>query len=575
MQRNKKAIMPAILFVLVTLLAACGGPGPGTNPTATSATTPTGPARRPPAQQILRYPMSQTSDLQTMDPALDQDTASDFAIKAVFTGLVEFNDQAQVVNELASSHQVSSDGLTYTFNIKSNAKFSDGTAVTADDVAFSIDRTMQPATKSAVASYMSLLKDYDKLIHGKVSTLIGDSIIVVDPHTIKLIISKPAAYFLSTMTYSSWYTVEKKLVLKYMSNWTDHLAEGGGAGPYMVQSWNHNKGVDMVPDPYWYGSAPKIQHLEYYQSGDFDTTYRAYQANQFDYATVPPAQLASAKSSPEFHEFPNLVTTYLAMNYLTKPFDNIKIRQAFALAINRDVLASTLLKGSVSPCWCFVPPGMPGHSNIIGPDNVTSTAGDQTKARQLFQQGLSEEHYTSASALPPIKLTYYASSATVTQYVSAIAQMWKLTLGISITTQTLDFPKLNETVTSTQDNPNGLQMWRASWQADYTDPQDWLSVFFLPKADNNDTNYGQNTSQAASEQQQVQQALQRADIDQNSTSRLSTYEDAEQKIINDVGLIPLWQPKNQVMIKPYVYGIVLNGLNIIPPDDWANIYLTQ
>lgn len=576
MRTRKTLALPGLLCVLVLLLTACGGTSTSSSSTPTaSGTSGTGSQPAPVSndKQIFRYPMLD-SDIATFDPALSQDTASDFAIKAVFTGLVSFNNQIQVQDQLGT-HQVSSDGLTYTFTINPNAKFSDGKPVTPDDVAFSIDRTMRPATKSPVAGYMSLLKDFDKLTTGKVNTLIGDSILPSGTNTVKLIISKPAAYFLSTMTYDCWYTVEKSLVTRYGDKWTEHLSEGGGAGPYKVQQWNHNKGIDLIPNPYWYGPKPRIQHIQYYQSGNIDTTFKAYQANQFDFTNIPAANVPAARSQPDFHEFPTLVTTYLTMNYLAKPFDIIKIRQAFALAINRDVINNTLLKNTVQPTWSFVPPGMPGHSAITGPDGVSATAGDTTKAKTLFDEGLKEGGYANAAALPPIKMTYYAASAAVTNYMNAIVNMWKTTLGVTITQQTLDFPKLVDSITATQNNANGLQGWRASWQADYPDPQDWLSIFFAPKGDDNDMNYGQNNTTAAAQQQQVQQALAAADVNQDNASRIKAYEQAEQSIINDVGVIPLWHPKAQVAIKTNVIGIVNNGLQIIPPNDWGNIYIAQ
>jgi len=578
MQRGKKLLLPGVLCVLVMLLAACGGtPAATSTPTAaaTSAATPTGPAAATADKQIFRYPMLD-SDISTFDPALSQDTGSDFAIKPVFTGLVEFNNKVQVIDQLASSHQVSADGMTYTFSINPNAKFSDGTPVTADDVAFSINRTLLPATKSQVTSYMGLLKDYTKMTTGKINTVIGDSVIVVDPHTIKLIISKPAAYFLATMTYDCWYVVEKSLVTKYGDKWTEHLSEGGGAGPYKVQKWDHNKGIDLVPNTFWYGTAPKIQHIQYYQSGNIDTTYKSYQANQFDYTVIPAQNVPGARSGSDFHEYSILVTTYLTMNYLAKPFNIIPIRQAFALAINRDVINQTLLKGTVSPSWHFIPPGMPGYNSALtGPDGVTATAGDTAKAQALLKTGLTEGGYASAAALPPIKITYYASSTAITNYINAIIQMWKTTLGVTVTSQTLDFPKLIDNITASQNNANGLQMWRAGWQADYPDPQDWMSIFFSPHGDDNDMNYGQNSSSAATAQQQVQSALAAADINQDNTTRIQAYATAEQSVINDVAVIPLWQPKSDVAVKTYVYGIVTNGLEIIPPEDWANIYITQ
>ncbi len=569
MQRGQKftvVFLPTLLCLLAMLVGACGS----------SPSTPGTTGRKAPAsKQDLRWDMGD-ADIATFDPALSQDTASDFAIKAVFTGLVEFDHNLKVVDQLAASHQVSTDGLTYTFTLKPNLKFSDGTALTSKDVVYSINRTLLPATKSPVAYYLQLIKDYDKVTTGKIPTLIGDSLLAPDDNTVKIIISQPAAYFLSALTYDCAYVVEQSLITKYQDNWTEHLSEGGGAGPWKVTSWSHTKGIEFAPNPNYYGPKPQLQKLEYLQLGNADTNYKAYQANQVDHAGVPVPQLAAAKTGKDFHINSQLVLTYFSLNYLTKPFDNIKIRQAFALAIDRDLLNTTLAKNTVKPTWSFVPEGMPGYNpNIVGPDGVTSTAGDKVKAKQLLLEGLKEAGYANVAALPPIKFTYYAGSTTTSNVVAAIVQMWQTVLGVKVTTETVDFPKLIGLENASKNNANGLQMWRAGWQADYPDPQDWLSIFFAKNSDYNQFNYGQNKSSAATEQQAVQALLLKADVNTNPTERIQQYQQAEQQIINDAGVIPLWQPLEQVVLRTTVQGIVFNGLDIVPPDDWANIYISQ
>lgn len=569
--KKKKLILgffPTFFCLLAMLLSACGGPAP-------AATGQAAPA----SKQIFRYPIIGGTDISTFDPALVQDTSSSTAIQAVFTGLEQFNDKGEVVDQLAASHQVSSDGLTYTFKLRPNLKFSDGTSLTASDVVYSINRTLVPATKSQVTNYLSLLQDYKKITAGTVPTLIGDSLIAQDDSTVVMKISSPAAYFLSMLTYPTSYVVEKSLITKYGTNWTDHLSEGGGDGPFKVQSWNHTKGIVMVPNPNYYGTKPQIQKFEFTISGDTETTYKAYQAGQFDYtgpSGVPTANVEAARKLPEFHEFPILTTSFLQMNFLTKPFDNIKIRQAFALAINKDTIVKNILKNTVVSTWNFVPKGMYGYdASLVGPDGVTTETGDATKAKQLFQEGLTEEGYSSVAALPPLEIVFNAPSVTTTNWVAAITQMWQNTLGVSVKTNVVSFPKRVDLIDATKNNASGLKLWRDAWQADYPDPQDWLSLFFKSGADSNNMNYGQNKSADATAQQAVQQTLAQADMTQDKAQRLQLYNDAEQKIINDVGVLPLWQFLDQVQIKPYVHGLTYNSLDIIPPDDWGNIYITQ
>src|SRR6266568_6542416 len=403
MRSSKKLmtrLLPTFLALMGMLLVACGG---------TSTTTTTTSGKATPDKQVLNMPfLNGTSDIKTFDPALSTDANSIAAIDLVFTGLVQFDDKLQVQPQLASSYSLSSDGLTWTFTLKPNLKFSDGTPLTSQDVVYTINRVLLPATNSPVGYYLSLLNDYDKISSGKIPTLIGDSLLTPDANTVVIKISRPAAYFLQTLAYNTSYVVEKKLIDKYGTKWTDHLDEGGGAGPWKVVSYSHTKGIDYVPNPYYYGTKPQLQHLSILFYADQNGMYRAYQANQLDFTFVPPANVASERSSQGFREVNVLVIRYISMHYLAKPFDNIKIRQAFALALNKDQIVHSALRDTETPSNHIIPSGMPGYyPALTGPAGVASTAGDAAKAQQLLKEGMQEAGYASVSALPPITLTFY------------------------------------------------------------------------------------------------------------------------------------------------------------------------
>ncbi|GCE13077.1 peptide ABC transporter substrate-binding protein [Tengunoibacter tsumagoiensis] len=554
-------LFSGLLCFFALFMAACGS----------QASTPTA-GKAADDQQVFRYPMEGKQDFGTLDPALVQDATDSYAIQAIFTGLVQFDDKGNVKDQLAASHSVSSDGLTYTFKLKPNAKFSDGSAITASDVAYSINRALDPATKSPVVSYLSLLKDSDKIASGDVKTLIGDSIIVTDPGTIKLVISQPAAYFLQTLTYPSSYVVEKKLIEKYGTSWTDHLQEGGTAGPFKVQSYSHSTGLILVPDSNYYGGKPQLKRLEMPFSGDVDTTYKAYQSKQYDYATVPAASLPQAKTRPDFVRTPALVIRYISMNYLAKPFNNIKIRQALALAIKKSLITDNVLHGAVDPTNRLVPAGMYGASSSVnGPTGLATVDGDANKAKELLTEGLKEEGLTS---MPDFTFTYYTGSATIKKVVDAVMSQWQAVLGITPKTNAIDFDALVNAQNATIGN-SSLQVWIGGWQADYPDPQDWLSIFFGKGQSYNDNNYGQNQSATATAQQAVQADLKKADVEQNATKRAQLYNTAEQKLINDVAWIPLYQSASVVLVNPKLKGYTVDALGITDPEDWQNIYMTK
>ena len=574
MQSSKKLgikLLPTLLVLMSMLLVACGG-------STSSSTTPVPSQKAPASQQVLNMPFSAgISDIKTFDPALSTDAPSIQAIDLVFTGLVQLNNNLAIQPQLAASYQEASDGLTWTFHLKPNLKFSDGTPLTSADIAYSINRALLPATKSTTAPiYLALIKDSDKLNAGKIPTLIGDSIQTPDASTVVLIANKKATYFLDALAYSSSYVVEKSLIDKYGTNWTDHLNEGGGAGPFQVQTYTHGTNIVLVPNSNYYGPHAQLTKLIYPFYKQVSTNFEAYQAGQTDYSGVPSANLSTAKALPntQYSLVPQLWINYYTMNYLAKPFDNIHIRQAFFLAINKDLIAHNVWKDTVIASNHIVPKGMPGYNaNLTAPDGVTGTSGDTAKAKALFQQGMQEEGYTSVSQIPAIKLTYPSGSTDTDNEVAALQQMWQTTLGVSVKANPEDFNKLLSDITAATNNANGLQFWGIAWIADYPDPQDWTTLQFDKGVPNNNMNYGQNSTSDAATQQQVQQQLEAADVNPDQTSRLQAYMTAEQQLINDVAWLPVEQVAVSQVLKPYVRGMVFNPQLLIPPDDWSNIFI--
>ena len=537
---------------------------------------PSGPLPAPFSQQIYRSPLVGITDSTVLDPALARDIQSINATNMVYTGLMTLDDSLMVEPQLATTYNVSADGLHWKFYLRPNLKFSDGTPLTSADVAFSIDRALQPATRSTTSlTYLGLIKDSDKLHAGQIRTIIGDSIVLPDAITIVITISKPAGYFLKALAYPGSYVVEKRLIEKYgPQKFTDHLNEGGGDGPFMVSRYIHGKEFDFAPNPNYYSPHPQLQKviLPFYK--DVEASFQAYQAGQIDTTAIPEALLPQERMHNDFRQVPQLTTYYYAMNYLVKPFDNIHIRQAFALAVNKDLIAHSVYKDTVVASNHIVPQGMPGYNpNLTGPEGVASTKGDPAKAKALLQQGLQEEGWSSVSQMPAIQLTYPSGTQDLDNEIAAVVQMWQTNLGVSVKANAEDFNKLLTDTEAALNNPKGLQFWELAWIADYPDPQDWTTLQFGKGALYNQLNYGQNNSADAATQQQVQQQLAAADVNPDQTSRLQAYNQAEQQLVNDVAWLPMDQQAYSQVLKPYVKGLVFNPQLLIPPDDWGNVYV--
>ncbi|MDQ6660241.1 MAG: ABC transporter substrate-binding protein, partial [Chloroflexota bacterium] len=261
---------------------------------------------------------------------------------------------------------------------------------------------------------------------------------------------------------------------------------------------------------------------------------------------------------------------YITMNYLVKPFDNINIRKALYMALNRQVIMQATYKGSRPATNHIIPTGMPGSNpNITDPSGSASTTGDVTKAKSYLQAGLKEMGLSSASQLPTMTLTYETGSPDLNNEIAAIVQQWQSNLGVTVKLSAVSFETLVTQTAAMVNNPKGLQMYALGWVADYPDPQDWTTLLFGKGSVYNQPNYGIN-----SEQQANQAAMAAADADQSSpTVRYAKYYDIEQKLINDAGWIPMDQRTVTRLTKAYVKGIVYNAADTHPPDDWGNVYI--
>ncbi|MBV8693913.1 MAG: peptide ABC transporter substrate-binding protein [Chloroflexi bacterium] len=533
------------------------------------------------ASQLVKAPASKqtytiaqvSAGIDTFDPALAHDPTSISAVRMLFTGLVALDNKLQIRPQIAQSWQQSSDGSTWTFYLKPGLKFSDGTPLSSKDVAYSIDRALQPATQSTVAPvYLSLIKDSDQLLAGRISTLLGDSLQTPNDTTLIIQTSKKAAYFLSMLTYTCSYVVEKKLVTTYGTAFTQHLAEGGETGPFKLAQYIPGQIATFVPNAY-YDPQPQLQRVAFTFYHSPNDAYQAYLNGAVDTADVPITNIADAKKRNDFFQVPQLWTNYYTMNYLVKPFDNIHIRQAFALAIDKVAIAKQVWNNTVLPTNHIVPQGMTGYNaKLTGPDGTQNLTGNATLARALLTQGLKEEGYSNVSQLPPITLTYATHVSNFDQEVKMLQQTWQNVLTITVSLQGVDYNTLLDKVTAATNNANGLQFWGLAWVGEYPDPQDWLTLQFDRGAFDNTMNYGQNTSANAAKQQMIQQQLEAADADTQSDRRIQMYQQAEQQLVTDVAWLPMEQVTATFLRTPYIVGIVDNGQSLIPPDDWANIY---
>ncbi len=522
------------------------------------------------------------SDIASFDPALISDLYSGRAATPVFTGLVSLDNKGLVKTQLASSWQISDGGLTYTFTLKDGLTFSDGHALTAADVAYSVNRALDPATQSPAAlAHLQMIKDSEKLGNG-VSTLIGDSLIVQNDKTLQIKLNRPVGYFLDVLSLPVAYVVNPDLIKKYGKDWTDHLSEGAGAGPFKVKSYKRGvKEIVLSHNTNYYGPKPQLREIHYPFYKELDATHADYLANKLDDTRVPLKIFLDEKKNSDYYQYASLSINYYGFNMRIKPFDNLKIRQAFALAINKDQLTNNIWKGSHIATNHIIPQGMPGYNpDLTGLDGTKSTSGNPTKAKQLLQEGMQEEGYQSISNIPSITLTYASvGNQTTKDEVSLLEQDWHDVLGITVKDADVAINTLFSNTYS--GDKNTLQFFAGpAWSADYPDPQDWTTLMFSKDSPQNGMHFGANSSPENAAQAKLQDDMLKADVmpvdtDQHKADRLKAYQTIEQELVNQVAWLPIQQQLAYGLRKPCVQGVTSSAMNIIPPDEWSKIYISK
>ncbi len=535
---------PAIFLLLSALLvvmAACGGSSP-TTPT-TSGT----PALA--SNQVLTFPNVGTTDVGVLDPALGPDANSGIAVGMIYTGLVKFDKNLNVVPDQAT-WTISPDNKVYTFTLKQGMAFSDGTPITAQSYVYTLTRALLPAVKSPIATFfLGLIVGSDEVNSGKTKILAG--VKAVNDSTLQITLKQPAAYFLQIMADSIAFPLNQKVIDQYgQTDWVNHAAGSGiGSGPFMVKEWDHNVKMVLTPNPQWYGAKTKLTEVDMLFVNNLATAFKAYQAGQYAFTwNIDAADLTTAKGMPGFTTQSLLQTDLLFFSNRTPPFDKAAVRQAFAYATDKETLASAIFKGAAVPAPTIIPPGMPGYQ-----PNYQGLPFDKSKALATLQSV-----YPDVSKVPPITFTYPNSQVSLPE-AAALQQMWQSALGIQVKLLSVELNAYNTETANHQ-----VQFGFTQWSADFPDPYDWLTLNLTSTAANNNGDW-----KSPQFDQTVAQAEQTT-----GDARIKLYNQAEQIAVSDVGWLPLDHQTMSAVIPSWVHGVTLNSLGLYF-GDWSDVYLVQ
>ncbi len=473
----------------------------------------------------------------TLDPAISSEMSSHIYVMQIYSGLVKFDTNLMPVPDIAERWETSTDGKTYTFYLRKEAKFHDGRKVTAGDVKYSWERVCDPATGSQTASiYLNdIVGALDKLA-GKAASISGIS--VIDDYTLRVNIDAPKAYFLSKLAYPTAFVVDKKNVESGRNWWK----KPNGTGPYRLTKWEEGSLIGLSPNPYFYDKRASLKVALQILSG---IPMSLYERDKIDVVEISKAYIdrSSDEAGPfynQLHIFPEFSLNYIGFNCSKPPFDDPLVRQAFCHAVNKDRIIKIIQKDMVARVDGILPPGMPGYNK-----DFEGLDYNPEKAKQL----LARSKYGSATNLPPITITLPGwGGVDIEDYVGAILQDWKNNLDVEVSVRLLDPNAYHYSLSQEADEMYGL-----GWIADYPDPQNFLYTLFYTGTEYNNSHFSSA---------QFDKLLDQAAVEQDYDKRIKMYQEAERQVIEAAPILPLWANRNYMLVKPDVLNYDIDPLGV-------------
>ena len=561
--RSKLALVFSLLVVVSMLLAACGQAttaapateGPATEVATTDVATeaPTEPAELP----TLRVQVASFPDM--LDPQKASFLNEIGHVNKTWEGLTLLNGDLETVPGSAEKWEFSADGLTLTFTLRPNLKYSDGSILNAKRFEYSLKRLVDPtvageyagSTDEIVGAVEYRTADLAKATPEDLAKL-RDAVGITaldskgaactgyeqeDCNTLQIKLKKLAPYFPTIMSMWVSFPAKEELITAGGDTWWLDAANYLGNGPFIMTSLEANVMTTFVPNPnYWQGQ-PKYK-LEYRYITDSAVSFEAYKNDEFDIINLAAEDLATVESDPTLNAqkmiYPGNCTFSVYFTSFKEPFTDPKVREAFIYATDRDGWVNTVLKGLGSVTLTWIPKGFPGYD----PDE-TRFAFDPEKAKAV----LAESDWVKAGKPLDITFTFSDSPRNRTRF-EFLANRYQEVLGIQVKLNPVE-PTTYSALT--KDKATIPQVFYLGWCSDYPDPQNWLSIYWMSTSE-----YAKRYGYANPELDVI---MQNADSELDPAKRAQYYMDAQRLLIADRQLAFLFNSVSSYLVKPWVKGI--------------------
>ena len=541
MLRKKKL---GVMILAATLMLSITVTGCGTGGTST-----------PTPSKEMKTSYNSGAEPKTLDPQMSNGIPEAIDEMNLFEGLTRLDKNNVAQPAIAEKIDISADGLKYTFHLR-DSKFSNGDPLTAEDFKFAWMHAMDPAS---AAEYAYQVADYIKggaAYNAKIGKVEDVGIKVIDPKTLEVTLENPTPYFMALVAFPTYYPVDKKVV-ETNKDWNLKAETFVSNGPFKMKSWAHNDKIVLVKNEnYWDANSVKLSELTLSLIEDRKAAVTAYEAGQIDGVDngVPADDVERLVKSGDLKVEPQIGTYYYRFNVTKKPYDDPRVRQALAMAIDRKKIVDTVHQTGEKSAFAFTPYGI----NDADPSKQFRDVGgdyfkeDLAKAKQL----LADAGFPDGKGFPEIKILFN-SDPNHEKIATIIQDMWSKNLGVKSSLRPEEWKVYQES-----EQKLNYDVARAAWIGDYLDPMTFLDMF-VKDGGNNQTGWANPQYDAL-----IAGAKKNAD----PKARMQQLHDAEKILMTEMPIMPINFYLSKYTAKPYVKGVIHSPLGMV---DFKNAYVEK
>ena len=532
---KKKVISLMLAACMVMGMTACGSSASTTDsqPAADTTTSETQAAATDAAAQTTESTGDKElavqigPDPETIDPALNSAVDGGNMLLHAYECLLIVGEDGTLQPGQAESYDVSEDGLTWTFHLRDGLKWSDGSDLTANDFVYSWKRVCDPEVAAPYAeTVLGMVKGYDEAIDGNLDAL---GVSAPDDSTLVVELANPCSYFGSLAAFATLSPVQEATIEANGEAWATAPETYVSNGPFYMTEWVPGSHITFSKNPYyWNADAIKLDRLKFVLMEDSNAAYSAYQTGEvLMIKDVPTEEIPSLTGTDDFYVDPIIGTYYISLNIQKAPFDDVNVRKALSLAIDREYVASTLMQGTYTAAGNFMGPGWMDTdgtefmSNANGGKPYIDTTNFEANLEEA-KQLLADAGYPDGEGFPTI--SYTTNDAGYHKVVAEYLQQAWAELGIDLQVNIVEWSSFTPMRRS-----GDFEVARNGWVGDYSDPSNMLELFCTTNG-NNDGKFSNADFDAAID-------TSRSTLD--AAERSTALHTAEDILMNQAGCIPL------------------------------------